>query len=119
MNGKHSVLSVIDTLVNDEVTSYAKAKVVSAVLKETKDDPNVSVEISHGLAMNMAQKDMKWKTALAGPLRDDAIKAWKKEYESLTSTVLKPIHPHDPDFKIALESLHLAGYFLMSREMEL
>ena len=49
-----------------------------------------------------AQKDMNWKKALAGPDRENAIKALNAELTSLQSTILTQLSPSDAEFEKAV-----------------
>ena len=51
---------------------------------------------------NIAQKDMDWKKALAGPDKDAVLKSYEKEIASLKSTVLKELKEGDSDWCRAL-----------------
>ena len=54
-----------------------------------------------------SQKDMSWKKALKGPLRDRAITALHKELDSLLNTILEEITPDHPDrAKAEAEAIH-------------
>ena len=59
-----------------------------------------------------SQKDMCWKKALRGPMRDRAIEALHKELDSLLDTNLEEIPPDHPD-RARAEAEAISGRFLL------
>ena len=59
-----------------------------------------------------SQKDMSWKKALKGPLRDRAITALHKELDWLLNTILEEITPDHPD-RAKAEAEAISGRFLL------
>jgi hypothetical protein len=60
----------------------------------------------------VAQKDMKWKKALAGPDADKAIAAFHAERDSLLDTVLILLDEDHPEYQTALEKAVTGRYLL-------
>ena len=61
---------------------------------------------------NHSQKDMSWKVALKGPMRDRAIEALHSELDSLCDTILEEISPEHPD-RARAEAEAISGRFLL------
>ena len=59
-----------------------------------------------------SQKDMSWKKALQGPMRDRAIEALHKETNSLLDTILEEVLPDHPD-RADAEAEAISGRFLL------
>ena len=74
-------------------------------------DPGVLVDLCLNLAVQ-AQKDISWKEALSGPMRDSAIEALHLELASLTNTILTEIGPDHPE-RAEAERTAITGRFLL------
>ncbi len=78
-------------------------KLSKAVESIKKDDPAAVIMAANIMASN-AQKDMSWKKVLASEDREKAIEALNDELSSLQKTILREIHPDDPDYDLAVRT---------------
>ena len=106
---------IMSTLMNEEVLDSVKDSKLCSLIEQAQGDEALVLETAHRLAMNVSQTDMSWKKELAGPDRQLVIEAYTKEYESLTSTVLRRVLEGDPVFDKAKE-LATSGRFLLDKK---
>ena len=84
---------------------------VHSVIQEPPNDITGLTNLCFALA-EQKQKDMSWDLALKGPLRERAIEALYKEFDSLTSTILEEIGPDHP-LREEAERLAITGRILL------
>ena len=104
---EHSVfLAQIESLHDSGLDDYELARAVAFAVDEhqmsSPHDVQSILRASHYMAL-IAQKDMSWKTELAGEHRSEVITALENELRSLESTILTRINPGDPLYDIAVE----------------
>ena len=96
---------LVNLTINGEISKAEEAslldKLCLQISKPTNENIRTHLQAAHYLAC-IAQKDMSWKTVLAGPDRDKAIKALHKEMDSLLSTILTEVTPVDADYDDAV-----------------
>jgi hypothetical protein len=104
------------TLGTRDATSAALALAVEDLVRTAKRGikhiDHFSITQASGFLALVAQKNIQWKKALAGPDCDKAIAAFHAERDSLMSNILELLSPDHPEYSTALSDA-VSGRFLL------
>ena len=106
------VINLVQELDDSQLRGSMKDSKLYEAISEVNGDVALLNEVSHYLAMNVSRKDISWKEALNGPLKDKAIIALNNEIESLTKTILRPLNQNDSVYEKAVKEATSGRYIL-------